>query len=342
MIKVGIMGASGYGGGELLRWLQLHPEAEVLAATSKTYAGQPVSHAFGGLVPLPLVFAEDDIGAVQGCDVVFLAGGDSASMCLAEPLLEAGCKVIDLGASFRFTSASEYEQWYGEPHRSPHLKGVYGLPELHRTEITDAKLIGNPGCYATAALLALAPCVKGGLVKNDSIVIDGISGVSGAGRSKFGLDYHFAEMNENAWAYRIAGTHRHTGEIEQELSSLASAAIRVSFTPHIVPMTRGVLVTCYATLAAAMTTQDVLQIYQGFYNHEFFIHVSEALPRTKHTCGSNMCNIGLGVDERTNRVTVLAALDNLGKGMAGQAIQNMNIMIGLDETTGLKAVPLWP
>ena len=340
MIKVGIIGASGYGGGELLRWLDGHPEAKVVAATSKTYAGQSVEHAFGGMVNVPLTFTDDDMSAVSECDVVFLATGDSASMCLADALVEGDQKVIDLGAAFRFGSAKDFEIWYKEPHRAPQLKGVYGLPELHRAEISHAKLIGNPGCYATAALLALAPCLRNGLIKNDSIVIDGISGVSGAGRSKFGLDYHFSEMNENAWAYKVAGTHRHTGEIEQELSVLAESEIKISFTPHIVPMTRGVLVTCYANIAGS--GDGITRAYEEFYQKEAFVHVSPEPPRTKYTVGSNNCLISATVDPRTHRLTVIAAIDNLGKGMAGQAIQNMNLMFGLDETTGLKAVPQWP
>jgi len=332
MIKVGIMGASGYGGGELLRWVHAHPDAEVVAATSKTYAGQPVSQAFGGMIKIPLTLADDDISAMEGCDVVFLAGGDHTSMCLAEPLLELGCKVIDLGASFRFSSAKDYETWYGEAHRAPQLKAVYGLPELYRAKIANAHLIGNPGCYATAAILALAPVV--GLLSSEPVVINGISGVSGAGRSKFGLDYHFSEMNENVWAYKVGGTHRHTGEIEDHLSGK-----RVCFTPHIVPMTRGVLVTCSCTLSSDAI--DVLKAYEVYAN-EPFVHVVSDPPRTKHALCSNACHIALAIDARTNMLTIITAIDNLGKGMAGQAIQNMNLMFGLPETTGLEGVPLWP
>lgn len=344
MLKVGIIGASGYGGGELLRWLQSHPEAKVVAATSKTYAGQPAGAAFGGLAKSDLIFADDDLGAVQGCDVVFLAAGDSASMCMAEPLLDAGCKVIDLGACFRFGCAAEYQAWYGEPHKAPHLNehAVYGLPELHREQIAVASLVGNPGCYTTASILALAPVIEQDLIDAGSIIIDGKSGVSGAGRSKFGLDYHFSEMNENAWAYKAGGTHRHTGEIEQELSSLAGSQIKVSFTPHIVPMTRGILATCYANLTKSLNTMDALDLYSAHYKNEPFVYVNEQMPRTKHTLGSNQCRIGLAVDQRTNRITIVSVLDNLGKGMAGQAIQNMNLMFGLPETSGLQAVPLWP
>jgi N-acetyl-gamma-glutamyl-phosphate reductase len=221
-------------------------------------------------------------------------------------------------------------------------EAVYGLPELHREEIRSAKLIGNPGCFVTAAVLALAPAVKAGLLDLNSVIVDGISGVSGAGRSKFCLDYHFAEMNESAWAYKIGGTHRHTGEIEQELNALAGEELKLTFTPHIVPMTRGVLATCYGSLKSAMGKADVMEVYKSFYSGEAFVQVIDGLPSTKHTVGSNQCHIGPAVDERTHRLIVVSAIDNLGKGMAGQAIQNMNLMFGLPETTGLQAVALWP
>lgn len=345
MTKVGILGASGYGGGELLRYLAGHPCARVHTATSKTYDGQPVAAAFGGLISSSLKFrAEEFASDLDECDIVFLAGGDSSSMCLAEPLLDSGKKVIDLGACFRFDEAAEYEHWYHEPHKSPHLNAtaVYGLPELHRDEIKLATLIANPGCYTTAAILALAPAVQRELIDCSTLIINGISGVSGAGRSKFGLDYHFAEMNENAWAYKVGGSHRHTGEIEQELSKLAGGKVTLSFTPHVVPMTRGVLVTCIAELNDRATFEAVKAAYSEAYATEPFVHLVGKAPATKHTIGSNQCHIHLAFDERTQRITVVSVLDNLGKGMAGQAIQNMNLMFGLEETAGLEGVPLWP
>ena len=339
------MGASGYGGGELLRLLSTHPAVKVKAATSKTYSGQPVCAAFGGLVGTDLKFAEtNDLIEVAGCRVVFLAGGDSTSMCLAGPLMEAGAKVIDLGASFRFRSAMDYSRWYGEPHKSPELnaQAVYGLPELHRQEIQQARLVANPGCYTTAAILALAPAVKSGLVEVESIVINGISGASGAGRSKFGLDYHFAEMNENAWAYKLAGSHRHTGEMEQELSFLAGQPVQLSFTPHVVPMTRGVLVTCIAKLKGQSSLDEAKHLYRDYFSGSSFVHLLDQPPATKHTAGSNRCHIGLALDQRTGMFTVVAVLDNLGKGMAGQAVQNMNLLLGTEESAGLEGAPLWP
>jgi N-acetyl-gamma-glutamyl-phosphate reductase len=338
------VGASGYGGGELMRWLGSHPKAEVSVATSKTYAGQRAGMAFAGMSGSALVFSEDDVDAVGDCDLVYLAAGDSASMCMAGPLLESGKKVVDLGACFRFSDAGAYSRWYGEPHKAPdtNMQAVYGLPELHRKKIRASSLVGNPGCFTTAAILALAPAVKHNLIEANSIVIDGISGVSGAGRSKFGLDYHFAEMNENAWAYKIAGAHRHTGEIEQELSLLAGSPLKVSFTPHVVPMTRGVLVTAYANVNPGVTKEKLADAYRSMYEDEPFVYFSEDLPSTKSVMASNYCHIGLGFDVRTGRVTVISAIDNLGKGMAGQAVQNLNLLFGLEETTGLKGVGLWP
>ncbi|HEY3783633.1 MAG TPA: N-acetyl-gamma-glutamyl-phosphate reductase [Fimbriimonadaceae bacterium] len=344
MIKVGIVGASGYGGGELLRWFANHPEAKVVAATSKTYAGEPIGKAFGSLAHSDLTLSDDDLSSVAGCDVVFLGASDDAAMCMAGPLLKAGAKVIDLSASFRFRECDEYARWYKSEHKAATLnaEAIYGLPELHREEIKSANLIGNPGCYVTASILALAPAAKAGLLDLNSIIINGISGVSGAGRSKFCLDYHFSEMNESAWAYKVGGTHRHTGEIEQELKALAGEEFKLTFTPHIVPMTRGVLATCYGSLKSACAAEEVKEIYKSFYKAEPFVQVLDGLPITKHTVGSNHCHIGLAVDERTNRLIVVSAIDNLGKGMAGQAIQNMNLMFGLPETTGLQAVALWP
>jgi N-acetyl-gamma-glutamyl-phosphate reductase len=346
MIKVGIVGASGYGGGELLRWLSRHPSARVASATSNTYAGQPVSASFPGLAGVvDLNFGADSgIQDVSTCDVLFLARDNGVAMGLAPELVAAGCKVIDLSADFRFRVSSDYYTWYGTEHKSPELaeSAVYGLPELHREEIKSASVVGNPGCYTTTSILALAPLVAGRLIENSTVVIDGKSGVSGAGRSKFGLDYHFSETNESVSAYKIAGKHRHTGEIEQELSALAKEKIVVSFTPHLIPMTRGILCTCYATLAESVSVDDLRSRFREFYRNAPFVQVVDGLPASKHVLGTNMCHLGIAVDSRTNRVTVVSVTDNLGKGMAGQAIQNMNLMFGLEETTGLLAPGLWP
>ena len=346
MLKVGIVGASGYGGGELLRWLIWHPAARVAAATSNTYAGKPVYASFAGLAGISdLVFSPDSgVEQVAECDVVFLARDNGVAMGLAPELLAAGCKVIDLSADFRFRDSADYHAWYGAAHKSPDLaeSAVYGLPVLHREEIKSASVVGNPGCYTTTSLLALAPLVEGKLVDHSTIVIDGKSGVSGAGRSKFGLDYHFPEANESVSAYKIAGTHRHTGEVEQELSALAGEKVVVSFTPHLIPMTRGILCTSYATLAESHTADELRSRFREFYRNAPFVQVEDGLPASKHVLGTNMCHIGIAVDSRTNRVTVVSVTDNLGKGMAGQAIQNMNLMFGLDETAGIMTPGLWP
>jgi len=369
MLKVAIIGASGYGGGELLRWLSQHPQARIEVATSNTYANKPVSAAFAGLAKrLDLTFSDGkNPDEIAKCAVVFLARDNGVAMTMAPPLLEAGCKVIDLSADFRFRDPAGYEAWY-TPHKSPELtkSAVYGLPELHKPAILRASLVGNPGCYTTTSILALAPLlavrheVKGmrdesdtsathasclmphALIDPSTIIIDGKSGVSGAGRSKFCLDYHFAEANESAMAYKIAGTHRHTAEIEQELTSLVGSAVTISFTPHLVPMTRGILATSYATLTEKVSADDLRAMYREFYKDEPFVYVTDGLPSTKHVVGSNMCHIGLAVDPRTNRVTVISVTDNLGKGMVGQAIQNMNLMCGFDEKAGLDVPALWP
>lgn len=354
MLDTAVIGASGYGGGELLRWLSWHPHARVAVVTSSTYAGQPVAAAFPGLAKrVDLTFApEADPAALARCAIVFLARDNGVAMGLAPELLDAGYRVIDLSADFRFRDPAVYETWYKTAHKSPDLsrQAVYGLPELHREAVRAAQLVGNPGCYTTASILALAPLLakrveSGGLptrVDPASIVIDGKSGVSGAGRSKFGLDYHFAEANESVSAYKVGGTHRHTPEIEQELSELAGQPVTVSFTPHLIPMTRGILATCYATLAEPVSADDLRAEYREFYKDAPFVHVTDGLPATKHTLGTNMCHIGLAIDRRTNRVTVISAIDNLGKGMVGQAIQNMNLMCGFGETAGLEMPGMWP
>ncbi len=348
MIAVGIAGASGYGGGELLRLLAAHPGVKVRATVSTTYAGQPIGAAFPGLTGFysDLRFTGES-AELAACDFVFLAQENGKAMRTAPPLLDAGVKIVDLSADFRFRDADVYAQWYA-PHTAAqwNARAVYGLPEIHKAEIRNAALVGNPGCYATAATLALAPLIHHKLAKTDSLIVDGKSGVSGAGRSKFGPDTHFAEINESVSAYKIAGTHRHTPEIEAALKAVGGAEnICLTFTPHLIPMTRGILATAYASLNRPATTAELLDIYRQFYADAPFVSVLEAgqTPATKHTLGGNRCPIGLAVDERTNRVTVISALDNLIKGAAGQAVQNMNLMLNFDETTGLTgAGGLWP
>jgi N-acetyl-gamma-glutamyl-phosphate reductase len=345
MTSIGILGAAGYGGGELLRWLHSHPSARVTTACSGTYAGKPVAAAFPSLAGrVNLSFVPDDLDNLKDCDIVFLARDNGQAMNLAPRLVAEGKRVIDLSADFRFRDTSIYKTWYNTDHASPELASetVYGLPELHGKEIAKARIVGNPGCYTTTSILGLAPLAKQRLIELDSVIVDGKSGVSGAGRTKWGLDYHFAEANESVTAYKVAGTHRHTGEIEQELGVLAGEELRVSFTPHLVPMTRGILATCYGRLVGDTSAYELRSLYREFYEKAPFVYISDSLPSTKHTVGSNMCHIGLEVDPRTRRVTIVSCTDNLGKGMAGQAIQNMNLMLGIDETAGLDTPAFWP
>lgn len=346
MKDVAIVGASGYGGGELLRLLAAHPGARVRTAVSETYADKPVSASFAGMAKRSeLVFSSYGDGAeVAQCDVVFLAQENGKAMHTVPHLLEAGCMVIDLSADFRLRDVGLYETWYKQAHVAPtwNAQAVYGLPEWNGQAIREARLVGNPGCFPTASLLALLPLFANGLVDTTSVLIDAKSGVSGAGRSKWTQAYHFPEANENVGAYNIAGGHRHTPEIEQALTQVAGTEIALSFTPHLIPMTRGILTTCYATLKEKGTRDDLVKMYEAFYADAPFVAVREDLPTTKQTLGSNMCHIGLGVDPRLNRVTVVSVIDNLVKGMAGQAIQNMNLMCGFDETDGLTMGGLWP
>lgn len=346
MIEVGIVGASGYGGGELLRILLRHPNVKVKAAVSETYAGKPLHASFPGLAKTTdLAFEPYGDGShVAQCDVVFLAQENGKAMQTAPHLLEAGCKIVDLSADFRFRNVATYEQWYG-PHSAPqwNAEAVYGLPELFRESIKKAQVVGNPGCNATAAILALAPLLVNRLVDPASLIVDVKTGVSGAGRSKFGPDYHFPEMNESVSAYKVAGTHRHTPEIEMALSALTGQEIQLSFTPHLIPMTRGILATAYANLTGKQTKAELMEHYKQFYADAPFVFVNtEALPATKHTMGTNFCHLGLGVDSRLNRVTVFSAIDNMGKGAAGQAVQNMNLICGFEETAGLDFGGIWP
>lgn len=347
-MTAGIVGASGYGGEELVRLLTQHPNVKLTTAVSETYTGKLISSVFPGMIgQTDLSYISDREGAQAAqCDVVFLAQENGKAMGMARKLIESGCKIVDLSADFRFRDAAIYATWYKTEHASPDLnaEAVYGLPELHAGAIRSARVVGNPGCYATAGILAVAPLLAHALIEPNSIIIDGKSGVSGAGRAKFSLDYHFPEVNENVSPYKIAGTHRHTPEIEQMLSEVAGEELRVTFTPHLIPMTRGILATCYGNLKAPVSEADLQALYRDFYaTAPFVAMMEEILPATKHTLGSNRCHIGLAVDPRTQRVTVVSAIDNLIKGAAGQAIQNMNLMCGFEETAGLKASGgIWP
>lgn len=339
MIRVGIIGATGYAGIELVRLLYSHPDAIITQIISQSFVGKKISDVYPhlkGILDIECRELNTDELSAQ-CDVVFTSLPQGTSGEVIPSLYNAGCTIIDLSADFRFHDATVYEQWYKMPHPAPQLlpDAIYGLPELHRADIAKARLVGNPGCYPTATLLGLAPAVKAGAIDTSSIIVDAKSGVSGAGRAS-SLEYSFCECDEDMRAYKVA-QHRHTPEIEQELSILAQNDVVISFTPHLIPMKRGILATIYATLKDDISLEALLNIYKNFYKDEPFVHIYEngTLPSTKAVAGSNHCHIGLTVDERTHRIIITSAIDNLVKGAAGQAVQNMNIMLGLNETAGL-------
>ncbi|MGD1151824.1 MAG: N-acetyl-gamma-glutamyl-phosphate reductase [Syntrophales bacterium] len=345
MLKIGIYGASGYTGQELLRLLLRHPQAGVVALTSRRYAGVPVSDIypiFVGLTDLAFVDAspEDVAGAA---DIVFLALPHGVSMSVAPIFLKAGKKVIDLSADFRLRDVATYERWYSRHTARDIIKeSVYGIPELYGDEIAKAMLVANPGCYPTSVILGLAPLLKAKWIDDSSIIADSKSGVSGAGREPQ-VGTLFCEVDEGFKAYKV-GQHRHMPEMEQEISILAGHDVRISFTPHLLPITRGILSTIYATLQKDVTTAELIDLYRAFYKGKKFVRVYKAgtFPNISSVRGSNYCDIGLTVDARTKRVIIICAIDNLVKGAAGQAIQNMNLMCGLSEGTGLTMISLFP
>ena len=345
MLKVAVIGASGYTGVELLRLLVGHPEVEISCITSRQHEGLPINQAFPSLSGFcELVCELLDVTAIaQRVDLVFTALPHKSAMEVIPDFLAAGCKVVDLSADYRLKDCSVYEQWY-QKHTSPDLlaEAVYGLPELFREVIGSARLVANPGCYPTSVILGLAPLLKNDLIDLTTLIIDSKSGASGAGRGvKQGSLY--CEVNEGFKAYAVA-SHRHTPEIEQTLSILAGAAVQVSFTPHLLPINRGILSTMYASLKAAKSTADLLDIYRQAYAEEPFVRVmpGNELPNVAYVRGTNFCDVGLVSDERTGRVIVTSAIDNLVKGAAGQAVQNMNLLYGFKEQLGLGIVPLFP
>jgi len=351
LLKAGIVGVTGYGGGELARLLLAHPLVELTYVTSNSSAGKKLSSSFAGMSKRTELVCEpfDAAKASANCDVVFLAGEAGLAMKVAPQLLAAGRKIIDLSADFRLQDVAAFEAWYKMPHGAQDLlpSAIYGLPELFREKIKDASFIANPGCYVTGAILALAPLLQSGLVDPQSLIIDSASGVSGAGRSKFGPDTHFAEVNESMRPYGAGGAHRHVPEMEQILGQVVGEKLTLTFTPHLAPITRGILTTAYANLkdkGAMPSFGDLQALYEKAYAAEPFVTVlpEGAYPATKHVAGSNACHISLALDKRTGRVIVFSVIDNLIKGMTGQAIQNMNLMCGFPETTGLDFAGLWP
>lgn len=344
-MRVGIVNVTGYAGVELARILARHPEVELVQVTGRSAAGQRLAQVFPHLVQIDMPITAE---LTESVDVAFLALPHVASAEAALPLLEKGIKVIDISADFRLKDAAVYQEWYKHEHPSPHLlaEAVYGLPELHADEIRQAQLVGNPGCYPTSAILGVAPAMD--LVMPD-VIVDSKSGVSGAGRS-LGLMYHFSETNENVQAYGLAG-HRHMPEIRQEITVARDRLVgggedlppvQLTFVPHLIPMTRGILSTSYARLKKSVSQEELRERYREFYADAPFTVVVDAPPATKHTWGSNVCMVYPTVDARTERLVVVSCIDNLVKGAAGQAVQNMNLMFGLPETAGLATLPLYP
>lgn len=346
MIKVGIIGATGYAGAELVRLLTGHKEAKIVWYGSRSYIDEKYADIYRNMFEIVEDVCRDDnlLALSQEADVIFTATpqGFCASMINEEILSKT--KIIDLSADFRIKDVSVYEKWYGIQHKSPQYiaEAVYGLCEINREQVKNARLVANPGCYTTCSILSLYPLVKEGLIDHSSIIIDAKSGTSGAGRGAK-TDNLFCEVNENMKAYGVA-THRHTPEIEEQLGYAAGKPIVLNFTPHLVPMNRGILATCYATLKSGVSEEEVRGAYEKYYEKERFVRLLKggAYPQTKWVEGSNYMDVNFKIDERTGRIIVMGSIDNLVKGAAGQAVQNMNLMFGLPEDTGLDLVPMFP
>jgi N-acetyl-gamma-glutamyl-phosphate reductase len=340
-IKAGIINVTGYVGAELARLLYQHPQVELVAVTGRSAAGQKLGDVFPNFAGTNYIIKPELDSKI---DIAFSAMPHKSSIDVVPSLLKQGIKVVDASADFRLKNAGKYPKWYGYNHPSSELlrEAVFGLPELHRDEIVSASLVANPGCYSTSAILALAPIVKEGIIDPD-IVVDSKSGFSGAGRT-LSLTTHYSEADENVLAYSLEG-HRHLPEIEQELKTLnPSFSISITFVPHLVPMTRGILSTCYAKLThgSKLSADNLKHLYREFYKHAPFVQITTKPPHTKHAWGTNFCLIYPTVDSKTARLIVISCLDNLVKGGAGQAVQNMNLMFDLPETTGLEALAVYP
>jgi N-acetyl-gamma-glutamyl-phosphate reductase len=344
-MKVSIIGATGYAGAELLRILYGHPEAEVVHITSESHTGEPISAIYPHLrqiYDMKLESLQDIAQIGADSDFVFIGLPHGHAMAVGKALASLPVRIIDLGADYRFADTAVYEAWYKVEHTHKDAERVYGLAELYRAQIKDAKIIGNAGCYTTASILALAPLAKYHLVDVNTIIVDAKSGTSGSGRSPK-QQSHFPDFYDNFAAYNVAH-HRHTPEIEQAVTDLSGEKCILNFTPHLVPMSRGILSTCYASLKAGVTAAEVDKAYEDLYSKEYFVRLlgRGGYPSTKNVRGSNFCDVAWHIDERTGRVIALSAIDNLVKGAAGQAVQNFNIACGFDEKTGLEIAPIYP
>jgi len=345
-IRAAIVGSTGYGGVELIRLLESHPYVTVKSVISSSSAGAPIADGYPHLTEIRTDLLDDvNVGLIRDkADVVFLATPHGVSMKLASQFLEAGLKVIDLSGDFRLKSGNAYKQWYKHEPADPALveRAVYGLSEVYGEQVKTTDFVSNPGCFTTTSLLGLYPAVKAGWIDPNSIIIDAKSGVSGAGRG-LNLSSHYSEINENFKAYKL-NRHQHTPEIEQVLSEAAGRPVVTTFTTHLVPMTRGIMATMYATLTEKRSDAEIVELYRQFYEGRKFVRVRPAghWPATKEVYGTNYCDIGFSVDERTGRLTIISVTDNLVKGAAGQAIQNLNLLMGWDETLGLQFTPVYP
>ncbi len=340
-IKAGIINVTGYVGAELARLLCQHPQVKLVAVTGRSTAGQKLADVFPSFAATNYTI-QDELDA--DVDIAFSAMPHKSSTEIVPSLLRRGIRVVDASADFRLKNAAEYTKWYGFTHPSPKLlaEAVFGLPELHHESIVSARLLANPGCYSTGAILALAPLIKHGLIHPD-VIVDSKSGLSGAGRT-LSLATHYSEVDEDISAYSLEG-HRHLAEIEQELKSLdPSMSPSITFVPHLVPMARGILSTCYVKLrdGRRLTGSKLRQLYLQFYKHAPFVQITAQPPHTKYVRGTNFCLVYPTINTNTGKLTIISCLDNLIKGGAGQAVQNMNLMFGLPETTGLEALAIYP
>ena len=346
MIKAGIIGATGYAGGELVRLLLGHKEAEIVWYGSRSYVDQDYASIYQNMFQIVDANCMDDNmdELAKQADVIFTATPQGLCASLVNEEILSNTKVIDLSADFRLKDVKTYENWYKIQHKAPQYidEAVYGLCEINRDKIKDARLIANPGCYPTCSTLSIYPLVKEGLIDPDTIIIDAKSGTSGAGRGAK-TDNLYCEVNENIKAYGVAG-HRHTPEIEEQLGYAAGRPVLINFTPHLVPMNRGILITAYASLKKTVSYEEVKAVYDKYYDKERFVRVlpKDVCPQTKWVEGSNYVDVNFKIDPRTNRVIMMGAMDNLVKGAAGQAVQNMNLLFGVEESMGLRMVPVFP